>query len=86
MTCPGNPKPYVMLLTHPTKPAGQYGVTAGQRVRLIFVEMPGGTIVIELYGSAAPGPFGREVAAAQAVIDTFRFGCGPSLPRPCGSP
>jgi len=84
--CPGGSEPTVALIAHRIEPKAMYGVAASERLRLTILDVRGETVVIEVYGPKDAQRFRSTVAIAQNVIDTFRFGCGPSVPRPCGAP
>lgn len=73
-TCPNHDKPYVILLTQPVdgRP-GEYGLPADQRVLMTVVDVGGRTVVIESYGDQSPVMFASSIAAAKALIATFRF-------------
>jgi len=84
--CPGDPN--VPLIARKTAPISEYGASAGSWLHLTILDVRGTTVLIEVYGpaSASSSEFAAAVAAAQPVIDTFRFGCGPAVPRPCTQP
>ncbi len=82
--CPTHTGPYVMLIAN--NDGIEYGVPSDQRLQLTLLEVRGQTVVIEVYGPKSPELFASAVAVTQPLIDSFKFGCGPSVPRPCGVP
>jgi len=67
--------PVVLLLTDTGEPPGRaIGYTVNQRVRWTVVDVRGEAIIVELVGPAGGTEFTSSLEAAQAVVDTFKFG------------
>ena len=67
--------PVVLMLTDTGEPPGRtIGYTVNQRVRWTVLDVRGETIIVELVGPAGGSEFTSSLAAAQAVVDTFKFG------------
>lgn len=61
-------------------PIGIYGVSSGGTARFVFLDVSGQTVLVAYYPKTGVGTF----PAAQRIIDSMRFGCGPAVGRPCG--
>jgi hypothetical protein len=67
--------PVVLMLTDTGQPPGRtIGYTVNQRVRWTVLDVRGETIIVELVGPAGGSEFTSSMAAAQSVVDTFKFG------------
>jgi hypothetical protein len=67
--------PVVLMLTDTGEPPGRtIGYTVNQRVRWTVLDVRGETIIVELVGPAGASEFTSSLVAAQAVVDTFKFG------------
>jgi hypothetical protein len=67
--------PTVLMLTDTGEPPGRtIGYHSDQRVRWIVLDVRGETIIVELVGPAGESSFTSSVAAAQPIVDSFRFG------------
>jgi hypothetical protein len=75
-TCPelGGETPTAPLLAERSGDAWDWGIVAGERQRLIFVDLGGGaTVMIGIDDNTSPARFDELVAAAMPVISTFEF-------------
>jgi hypothetical protein len=62
------------LLAERSGDAWDWGIVAGERQRLIFVDLGGGaTVMIGIDDNTSPARFDELVAAAMPVISTFEF-------------
>ena len=67
--------PVVLMLTDTEQPPGRtIGYTVNQRVRWTVLDVRGEIIIVELVGPAGGSQFTSSMEAAQAVVDTFKFG------------
>ncbi len=72
-TCPGETRPIALFLTEAGDRGDAFAVIAGERHRLVFLDLGGGDIVVVDVASSDLTRFDSLVAQAMPIIQSFHF-------------
>ena len=72
-TCPGETRPIALFLTEAGDQADPFAVVAGERHRLVFLDLGGGDIVMVDVASSDLARFDDLASQAMPIIQSFHF-------------
>jgi hypothetical protein len=72
-SCPGETQPVALVLTEAGNAGDTFAIVGRARVRLIFLDLGAGDILMVNVLSADPARFDSLVAQAMPIIDSFIF-------------
>ncbi len=72
-TCPGETRPIALFLTEAGDRGDPFAVVAGERHRLVFLDLGGGDIVMVDVASSDLGRFDSLASQAMTIIQSFQF-------------
>jgi hypothetical protein len=72
-TCPGETRPIALFLTEAGDRGDTFAVVAGERHRLVFLDLGGGDIVMVDVASSDLARFDSLASQAMPIIQTFQF-------------